>query len=322
MIRRAVILLFALAGLCLPAQARGVASAAARGDARGHCPEEAEFPAAASASVPSRVEFPAGPEGAELSENQAVPAVVPAVVPVAAPVADSLAARRAEDPRAQRGLVDISHVFVPRGQWIFGGSASYSTHTNESYTFFVLENIGSVGYTFKVSPMVGYALRDNMAVGGRFIYGRSLLRVDSGELNLGDEESGTHLTADYYYTLSHSYSAALFWRQYIPLGRNKRFALFNEMSLSVGGHQKKFAADQPVRGTYETGYSVSLGVSPGIIAFASNTMAVEVNVGVMGLTYTRAHQDQNHVAQAEVKSSFMNFKVNLLSIGLGVSFYL
>lgn len=228
----------------------------------------------------------------------------------------------AEDPRRERGLVDISHVFVPEGQWIFGGTASYSTHTNASYTFFVVENIDSEGYTFKVSPMIGYALRNNMALGGRFIYGRSLLRVDSGELNLGDEESGTHLSAEYYYTLRHSYSAALFWRQYIPLGRNKRFALFNEISFTAGGHQKKFAADQPVRGTFETGYSLSLGVSPGIIAFASNTMAVEVNVGVMGVSYTRARQDQNHVHEAEFKSSFMNFKVNLLSIGLGVSFYL
>ncbi len=304
MIRRAVILLFACAGLCLPARARGAVSAPESASSRALDAAAVAAPAAASRAAASAA-VPGSPSAAPAAES-----------------VDSLADGRIADPRAERGLVDISHVFVPRGQWIFGGTASYSTHCNESYTFFVIENIGSEGYTFKVSPMIGYALRNNMAVGGRFIYGRSLLRVDSGELNLGDEESGTHLTAEYYYTLRHSYSAALFWRQYIPLGRNKRFALFNEMSLTVGGHQKKFAADNPIRGTYETGYSVSLGVSPGIIAFASNTMAVEVNVGVMGLSYTRSHQDQNHVAEADVKSSFMNFKVNLLSIGLGVSFYL
>ena len=227
-----------------------------------------------------------------------------------------------EEMRRQRGLVDISHVFVPEGQWIFGGTASYSAHANDDYTFFIVEKINSDGYTFKVSPLIGYALRNNMALGMRFVYGRSLLKVDSGELNLGDEESGTHLTAEYYYSLKHSYSAAAIWRQYIPLGRNRRIALFNEMSLTLGGHQKKFAADSPVRGTYETGYSVSLGVSPGLIAFATNTMAVEVNVGVMGLSYTHAHQDHNRVREGDVKSSLMNFKINLLSIGLGVSFYL
>lgn len=242
--------------------------------------------------------------------------------PAASAGTDSPAGPAVEEMRRQRGLVDISHVFVPEGQWIFGGTASYSAHANDDYTFFIVEKINSDGYTFKVSPLIGYALRNNMALGMRFVYGRSLLKVDSGELNLGDEESGTHLTAEYYYSLKHSYSAAAIWRQYIPLGRNRRIALFNEMSLMLGGHQKKFAADSPVRGTYETGYSVSLGVSPGLIAFATNTMAVEVNVGVMGLSYTHAHQDHNRVREGDVKSSLMNFKINLLSIGLGVSFYL
>lgn len=242
--------------------------------------------------------------------------------PVASAGTDSPAEPTVEEMRRQRGLVDISHVFVPEGQWIFGGTASYSAHTNDNYTFFIVENINSDGYTFKVSPLIGYVLRNNMALGMRFVYGRSLLKVDSGELNLGDEESGTHLTAEYYYSLKHSYSAAAIWRQYIPLGRNRRIALFNEMSLTLGGHQKKFAADSPVRGTYETGYSVSLGVSPGLVAFATNSMAVEVNVGVMGISYTHAHQDHNRVREGDVKSSLMNFKINLLSIGLGVSFYL
>ena len=224
--------------------------------------------------------------------------------------------------RAQRGLVSPNNTFMPKGQWLIGGYASYSTHTNDNYTFVVFENIDSDGYTFKVSPMVGYAVRDNMALGLRFIYGRTLLKVTDGELNLGDEESGTHITADYYYSLKHAYSVAAVWRQYIPLGSNKRFALFNEMSLSVGGHQSKFAADTPLRGTYETGYDVSLGVSPGLIAFATNTLAVEINVGVMGISYNSSHQVQNRVATADIRSSYMNFKINLLSIGLGVSFYL
>ena len=242
--------------------------------------------------------------------------------PAASAGTDSPAGPAVEEMRRQRGLVDISHVFVPEGQWIFGGTASYSAHANDDYTFFIVEKINSDGYTFKVSPLIGYALRNNMALGMRFVYGRSLLKVDSGELNLGDEESGTHLTAEYYYSLKHSYSAAAIWRQYIPLGRNRRIALFNAMSLTLGGHQKKFAADSPVRGTYETGYSVSLGVSPGLVAFATNSMAVEVNVGVMGISYTHAHQDHNRVREGDVKSSLMNFKINLLSIGLGVSFYL
>ncbi len=224
--------------------------------------------------------------------------------------------------RRQRGLVDVKHVFVPAGQWIFGGMASYSTHVNDGYTFLIVEGIESDGYTFKISPLIGYAPRDNMAFGVRAIYSRTLLRVDGGALSLGDEESGTEITADYYYSLKHTYSLAAIWRQYIPLGRNKRFALFNEMSLTLGGHQSKFAADNPVRGTYETGTSIALGVSPGLIAFATNTMAVEVNIGVMGISYTHSRQVKNQVKTADMRSSNMNFRINPLSIGLGVSFHL
>ena len=255
------------------------------------------------------------------AEAQALPAdSVP--VPVAGYDADSVRTLTVNEIRAQRGLVDTKNVFVPKGQWIFGGYASYSTHTNDSYTFFIIEDIDSDGYTFKVSPMAAYAVRDNMAVGLRFIYSRTLLKVDGGELNLGDDESGTHLTADYYYSLKHSYSVAAVWRQYIPLGRNKRFALFNELTLAAGGHQSKFAANSPVRGTYETGRSFSLGVSPGLIAFATNSMAVEINVGVMGINYSSSHQIHNRVEEADMRTSYMNFKVSLLSIALGVSFYL
>lgn len=239
-----------------------------------------------------------------------------------APAADTTALPTINELRQQRGLVDVKHVFVPAGQWIFGGSVSYSTHTNSNYTFFIIEGIDSDGYTFKVSPMIGYALRDNSAVGLRLIYSRTLLRVDGGQLSLGDEESGTNIRADYYYSLKHSYSAAVFWRQYIPLGRNKRFALFNEMSLQMGGHQTKFAADTPIRGTYETGTSIALGVSPGLIAFATNTMAIEINIGVMGISYTHSRQIKNQVETADIRTSNMNFRINPLSIGLGVSFHL
>lgn len=63
----------------------------------------------------------------------------------------------------------MSNQFVPRGQWIFGASASYSTHTNKDYTFLVIEDINSDGYTFKVTPLIAYAIRDNMAIGVKFI---------------------------------------------------------------------------------------------------------------------------------------------------------
>ena len=151
---------------------------------------------------------------------------------------------------------------------------------------------------------------------------QTTLRLDASDLNLGGEDSDLNFEVNDYYSLRHSYSVAVIWRQYIPLGRNKRFALFNEMQLSGGGTQARFAKDSPVKGTYETGYTFSLGVSPGIVAFATNNMAVEVNVGVMGITYTHTKQVHNQVTVGKRDASMMNFKVNIFSIGLGMAFYL
>ena len=246
----------------------------------------------------------------------------------AATTIDSLSRNQNEEPheltinerRRRRGLTDRHTLFVPKGQWVFGGTASYSTHTNDNYRFLIVEDINSTGYTVRVSPMVAYALRDNMALGARFTYSRSLLKLDKAHLEFGSEDNTTELSAKDFYTLKHNYTAAFIWRQYIPLGRSKRFALFNETSLSFGGIQSKFANDSPVKGTYQTGYEVGIGISPGIVAFATNNMAVEVNV--MGINYSHIKQVHNQVRDGDIKSSMMNFKVNIFSIGLGMAFYL
>ncbi len=226
------------------------------------------------------------------------------------------------EKRSQRGLTDTHNLFVPKGQWVFGGTLSYSAHSNDSYRMLVVEGIDSKGYNVRVSPMIAYAFRDNMALGARFIYSRTLLRMDAAELKIGDDESGTQVEVRDFYSLKHNYEAAVVWRQYIPLGRSKRFALFNEMQLSAGATQARFANDSPVKGTYQSGYKLSLGITPGIVAFVTNTMAVEINVGVMGINYNHVKQVHNQVTVGHRSSSMMNFKVNIFSIGLGMGFYL
>ena len=63
--------------------------------------------------------------------------------------------------------------------------------------------------------MFAYALKDNMALGGRFKYGRTLVRMDETQLNLDDE---TSFDINNIYQLKHSYSAMAIFRNYIPLG--------------------------------------------------------------------------------------------------------
>ena len=241
-------------------------------------------------------------------------------VAVANAVADSLAVQTAQQTpaelRKQRGLSNLKNVVVPKGQWIAGGTLSFSTHLNSDYKFLIVEGIDSDGYTLKVSPIVGYAVANNMAVGLRFGYSRSHLDVSDASLSITTLDNAT------YYSLKHSYNVAAFWRQYIPLGQNKRFALFTEVQLAMGGSQSKLAAGQPLHGVYSRSFDVSLGVNPGVVAFITNNMALELNIGVLGLSYSNTQQTQNQVVSGSASSSLMNFSINIFSIGLGVAFYL
>ena len=121
--------------------------------------------------------------------------------------------------RQNRGIANIRTEFVPKGQWVFGGSVSYSTHSNNNYTFLIVEDIKSNGYQFKISPLVGYAYSKNSLVGVRFGYSRGLTELDNASLSI------TSLDNAFFYSLKHSYNVEALWRNYIPLGKgNKRFA--------------------------------------------------------------------------------------------------
>lgn len=212
-------------------------------------------------------------------------------------------------------------VFVPKGQWILGSSVSYSEHREENYDFFVVEGINGDGYSFKVSPMFAYAIKDNMALGGRFNYGRTLVRMDDTELNFDDENQ---FDVNNIYQLKHSYSAMLIFRNYIPLGNSKRFALFSETQIEVGGSQSKVANGngEALTGTFSKSTDMSFGVAPGLVAFINNYTAVEVNVGVLGVNLSKKKQITNQVESGEQSSTSAIFKINIFSIGLGIAFYL
>ena len=214
-----------------------------------------------------------------------------------------------------------SKVFVPKGQWIVGSSVSSSEHTENNYDFLVVEKINSDGYSFKLSPMFAYALKDNMALGGRFKYGRTLVRMDETQLNLDDE---TSFDINNIYQLKHSYSAMAIFRNYIPLGDSKRFAVFSETQLEVGGSQSKVSngKGEALTGTYSKSTDLGFGVSPGMVAFINNYTAVEVSIGVLGVNLSKTRQVTNQVETGEQSSTSANFKINIFSIGLGIAFYL
>lgn len=223
---------------------------------------------------------------------------------------------------AAQGMRGITlEKFVPKGQWIVGSNISFSQSKQENYNFIVIESVSGDGYTFKVSPVLAYAFKDNLAAGGRFGYQRSLVKVDNFNVEAGDDIS---FDINNIYSLSHEFSAVAIMRNYISIGNSKRFALFSEAQLKFAGGQSKYVDQNgnELTGTYSTNFSTGLGIAPGLVAFINNYTAVEVNVGVMGINYSHKHQVTDQIYEANQSTTSLNFRVNIFSIGLGIAFYI
>jgi hypothetical protein len=204
---------------------------------------------------------------------------------------------------------------------VTGVSVSYSQSNQNDYQFLVFENLSGDTYNFKITPMVCYIFKDDMGAGGKFAYTRSLTKLEKGSVVL---DSDTEYDIENLYQLSHNYSAMAILRNYFSLGHSKRFGFFNEIQLELGGGQSKIMQGKStdITGAYERNIKFNVGLAPGLIVFLNNYSALEVNVGVLGYSYTHTKQitDQVYVSHRKTKSA--NFKINLLSITFGAAFYL
>jgi len=224
----------------------------------------------------------------------------------------------------KRDIEQIS--FIPKGQWITGVSVGYSQSSQNKYQFLIFEDLSGDTYTFKVTPMALYAFKDNLAAGMKFGYTRSKVGLDEGAFVLDSE---TRFDADNLNAISHEYFAIAALRNYISLGTNRRFGLFNELQLELGGGQSKYSNytggqsdNRHMEGTFERNFSLNVGLTPGFVMFLNNYSAIEVSVGVLGFGYTHTKAVTNQVQVARRNSTHANFKINLFSVQFGMAFYL
>ncbi len=214
-----------------------------------------------------------------------------------------------------------SSVFIPKGQWITGISFSYSQSSQNDYRFLIVEGLSADTYSFKVTPMLAYAFGNDMAAGLKFSYTRSLAKLENTDLVLGSETSAN---LDHVYSLGHNYYAPALFRNYFSLGNSRRFGFFNEIQLQLGGGQSKLTqgVGPDLSGTYETNFSLDVGIVPGLMVFLSNWSAMEVNVGVLGFSYRTTHSVKDQIYHSRRHSKSANFRINLFSITFGTTFYL
>lgn len=227
-----------------------------------------------------------------------------------------------------RGITMSNSIFIPKGTFGTGLTFSYNTidlgksEGDAGYSLLsLMTGVTGEMYSFGIAPNVTYFLLDNLAVGLRFNYDRASL--DLGNANLAFGEMLSLSISDYHY-LSHTYKGSLTCRYYMPFGSSKRFAMFAEGRLTGGyGQSVLYRMDNEDKfGTYQNTLNCSIDVVPGLTAFVTNNVALEVSIGVLGLNYKRTEQVTNQVYTSVMESSGANFKLDLFSVGMGVSVYL
>lgn len=204
-------------------------------------------------------------------------------------------------------------VFTPKGLWMVGGTFSYTEANGSDFNFLVLKNMQGKGYSFSVSPAFCYFFRDNMGAGGRFTYSREF--VDLGNIDIELNEDLT-FKIDNASMIEHMFYGTGFIRMYTNLGNSLRIALFNEARFTFGaGQAKTFSGTgQTLDGVYQNIKRLQIGMSPGVAAFITNDLAIDVSIGVLGFDTKWIKQDHNKVVQGSYHNTSGKFKIDLFRL--------
>ena len=222
--------------------------------------------------------------------------------------------------RFDRGL--SNYLFIPRGQWSFGLTASYGElSTDKLQMMGLLSDIDISGHIFSVKPYLMYFIRNNMSVGLRFGYTSAKGNVDSFKLDIDDDMNfNLH---DIMYR-NEGYTAAFTFRQYIGIARRGRFGVFNEVELAFSSGNSDFARPYAgeLRNTHTTYMDASLNFSPGVCVFIMENVSFNLSFGVFGFHLRNEKQMENGVEVGNRMTSGANFRFNIFNLNFGIAVHI
>lgn len=222
--------------------------------------------------------------------------------------------------RFDRGL--FNYLFIPRGNWSFGGTVSYGElSTDDMEVFDLLSDIDLGGHIFSIKPYLEYFVGNNISCGLRFGYTSGKAHVNSFNVDIDDDMNFNLHDIAY---RNESYSAAFFFRQYIGISRRGRFGVFNEAELAFASGNSDFT--RPYNGeprtTHTTTASIALNFSPGVSVFIMKNAAFNLSLGVFGLHIKSEKQSENGVSIGNRTTSGANFRFNIFNINFGIAVHI
>lgn len=220
--------------------------------------------------------------------------------------------------RFDRGL--YNYLFIPKGVWQAGMSVSYGQFSTADYQLLdILTDFDFSGHTFSVKPYIAYFLRSNISMGMRVGYTNSHAGVGDVQLDIS-EDMGFGMK-DIAYS-AESYSAAIFARYYVGLGRASRFAIFNEVELAFSSGNTSFSRPKGdnISNNHSTYMQTAINFSPGVCVNVMKNVSFNISFGIFGFNLKSEKQAVDGVALGRRFTSGANFRFNIfnLAFGLGV----
>lgn len=215
--------------------------------------------------------------------------------------------------------------FVYKGEKMLGLTVSYGTLTSEDADMFpVFENINLDGSVMTVNPFFGYFYRNNNCFGVRFGYTHISGKLDTFDVNLGDQND-LDIDIPWLDLTSERFSFGLFHRSYVALDEKGRFGLFAELELSFATGENTFAykSGETVKHTNSESMTLRAGFNPGVAVYVFPNVCATLSFGLGGFKYTSTKQydaEGNQVGSREF--SKLNFKLNLADIRIGMNIHL
>lgn len=222
--------------------------------------------------------------------------------------------------RYDRGLFNF--LFIPKGQWSFGLTASYGEFNSDDVQILsLIKDFDFKGKMYSIKPTIGYFVANNQSVGLKFNYTRGEADLGSLSVDIDDDLNFSLKDVSYY---SNTYSIGVFYRTYVGLSTDKRFGVFNEVDLSFGSGSSRFKRyyGGELRDTRTNITSASLNFSPGVCVFIMDNVSFNVSFGVFGVSLRNEKQITNGVEEGSRFSSGANFKFNLFNINFGLGVHI
>ena len=203
--------------------------------------------------------------------------------------------------------------FLRKGRLFISPTFSVNNRTadNEDQFFRYVENQNKVDWNVDLN--VSYFIKNNFTVGAQLSVGflsEQIEYVIDGQ-NLNSKTRGETIT----------FSPNI--RNYFGSGRLK---VFNQTNINFSYGEKlqrvyKEDDEDKIR-TRELNFGI--GLQPGIAFFASEMIAVEASLNLLGWSATKRESitNDNEEEKTEVFESNVDFSVNILTLNIGIGIYL